>query len=281
MAIHPTSRTVLFVQSVQCVVSSMLLLCLPHSRLVYSSLFNLTYLSPCLTISLGNAQEDCYPQVDSAIQKAGYTSYARFSWIFIAILIATSCVLALSIYAYDKYKNRELPRSSARRPSVTSRDKKYALASLGNGSVYQFFLGTSLFGWVIVLLTLVTQVGMLFVFVEGAEVDLSDDNVDLIYSWKCSRDQDECRDTSDLDWRGWTVFGVLMATHLLKDLINGIKMIVLSAKERHEKNTRARYFVGGTLMATVTLFTLYVSTIYNAAIATSKYHTTIYLLLCM
>ena len=190
-------------------------------------------------------------------------------------------MLALSIYAYDKYKNRELPTSSARRPSVTSRDKKYALASLGNGSVYQFFLGTSLFGWVIVLLTLVTQVGMLFVFVEGAEVDLSDDNVDLIYSWKCSRDQDECRDTSDLDWRGWTVFGVLMATHLLKDLINGIKMIVLSAKERHEKNTRARYFVGGTLMATVTLFTLYVSTIYNAAIATSKYHTTIYLLLCM
>ena len=255
----------------------MLLLCLLHSSRI-SSLFNLTYLSPCLTISLGNAQEDCYPQVDSAIQKAGYTSYARFSWIFIAILIATSCVLALSIYAYDKYKNRELPRSSARRPSVTSRDKKYALASLGNGSVYQFFLGTSLFGWVIVLLTLVTQVGMLFVFVEGAEVDLSDDNVDLIYSWKCSRDQDECRDTSDLDWKGWTVFGVLMATHLLKDLINGIKMIVLSAKERHEKNTRARYFVGGTLMATVTLFTLYVSTIYNAAIATSKYHT-IYLVL--
>ena len=119
---------------------------------------------------------------------------------------------------------------------------------------------------------------MLFVFVQGAEVDLSDDNVDLIYSWKCTRDQDECRDTSDLNWRGWTVFGVLMATHLLKDLINGIKMIVLSAKERHEKNTRARYFVGGTLIATVILFTLYVSTIYNAAIATSKYHT-IYMLL--
>jgi len=180
-------------------------------------------------------------------------------------------VLALTVYAYDKYKNRKLPRSTVRRASVTNRDKKYALSTLGDGSVYQFFLGTSIAGWLIVLLTLATQVGMLFVFVEGAEVDLSDDNVDLIYSWKCSRDQEDCRDTSDLNWRGWTVFGVLMATHLLKDLINGIKMIVLSAKERHEKNTRSRYFVGGTLMATVTSFTLYVSTIYNAAIATSKY----------
>ena len=180
-------------------------------------------------------------------------------------------MLALAVFAYDKYKNRKLPRSSVRRASVTNRDKKYALSTLGDGSVYQFFLGTSITGWIIVLLTLATQVGMLFVFVEGAEVDLSDDNIDLIYSWKCSRDQDDCRDTSDLSWRGWTVFGVLMATHLLKDLVNGIKMIVLSAKERHETNTRARYFVGGTLMATVTSFTLYVSTIYNAAIATSKY----------
>jgi len=243
--------------------------------LVYSSLTRLTTLhsqpslsSLCLS---GNAQEDCYPQKDSAVQKAGFTTYVQFSWVFLAILIATSCVLALSVYAYDKYKNRELPRGSLRRPSVTNRDKKYALSTLGDGSVYQFFLGTSITGWIIVLLTLATQVGMLFVFVEGAEVDLADDNVDLIYSWKCSRDQDDCRDTSDLTWRGWTVFGVLMATHLLKDLINGIKMIVLSAKERHETNTRARYFVGGTLMATVTSFTLYVSTIYNAAIATSKY----------
>ena len=179
-------------------------------------------------------------------------------------------MLALGVYTYDKYKNRKLSRSSIRRASVTNRDKKYALSTLGDGSVYQFFLGTSITGWLIVLLTLATQVGMLFIFVECAEVDLSQDNVDLVYSWKCSRDQDDCRNTSDLDWRGWTVFGVLMATHLLKDLINGIKLIVLSAKERHETNTRARYFVGGTLMATVTSFTLYVSTIYNAAIATSK-----------
>ena len=175
------------------------------------------------------------------------------------------------MYVYDKYhKNRDLPTDSIRRPSVIDRDEKKALERLGDGSVYQFFMGVSICGWVIVLLTLATQLGMLFIFVEGAEIDLSDDNVDLIYSWKCNRDQIDCDDTSDLDWRGWTVFGVLMATHLLKDIINGVKLVTLSAKQRHNWDTRLRYFIGGTLMVNITAFTLYVSTIYNAAIATSK-----------
>ena len=109
-------------------------------------------------------------------------------------------MLAAAVYAYDKYyKNRDLPTDSIRRPSLINRDEKYALESLGDGSVYQFFMGVSICGWAIVLLTLATQLGMLFIFVEAAEIDLSDDNVDLIYSWKCNRDQIDCRDTSDLD----------------------------------------------------------------------------------
>ena len=61
-----------------------------------------------------------------------------------------------------------------------------------------------------------------------------------------------------------------MATHLLVDIINGVKLVILSAKQRHDWPTRTRYFIGGTLMVNITAFTLYVSTIYNAAIATSK-----------
>ena len=262
MVIRLTLRTVLSVQNVQCVVSRVYLFCLILIYIFHETNLILNPSLPFLYLILRQCPRRLLParRMDFWIH-----------FICIAILIAISCVLALSVYAHDKYKNHKIPRGSARRPSVTSRDKKYALNTLGASSVYQFFLGTSIYGLAIVLLTLAAQVGMLFVFVNGAEIDLSDDNVDLIYSWKCSRDQDECHDTSDLTWKGWTVFGVLMATHLLKDLINGIKMIVLSAKERHETNTRARYFVGGTLMATVTSFTLYVSTIYNAAIATSKY----------
>jgi hypothetical protein len=220
---------------------------------------------------LGNAQGDCFPQEDNPIMKVGFTDYMQFSWVFIACLVGASFILAVAVFAYDKYQNRDVPIRSLRRESTLSRDDKYALSSLGAGSVYQFFLGTSIPGWIIVLLTLAVQMGMLFIFVDGAEIDLSKDNVDLVYSWKCTRDDIECSDTSDLDWKGWTVFGILMGAHLLKDLISGMKMIVLSAKLRHEPHTRGRYFVGGTLMATVISFILYVSTIYNAAIATSKF----------
>jgi len=217
-----------------------------------------------------NAQGDCYPQEESEIEEAGLGSYMSFAFVFFACIVGASCLLALSVHAFDKYKNRDLPRASIRRPSLTNRDVRYALETLGEGSVYQFFLGVSIFGWIIALATLAAQLGMLFVFVKGAVIDLSDDNVDLIYSWKCNRDKMDCRNTSDLDWQGWTVFAVLMATHLLKDIINGTKMVILSAKERHDLATRTRYFIGGTLVTTVTAFTLYVSTIYNVAIATSN-----------
>mmetsp|Transcript_40046 Transcript_40046/g.68319 ORF Transcript_40046/g.68319 Transcript_40046/m.68319 type:complete len:268 (-) Transcript_40046:79-882(-) len=111
---------------------------------------------------------------------------------------------------------------------------------------------------------------MLFIFVEGAEFDLADDNTDLVYTWKCPRDQIECDNKADLTGTGWMVFGFLMATHLLKDIINGCKMIALASKERQTLNNRIRFFCGGLLLSFVALFTLYVSAIYNKAIATSN-----------
>jgi hypothetical protein len=74
-----------------------------------------------------------------------------------------------------------------------------------------------------------------------------------------------------LNYGGWIVFVALMVAYVLKDSISGAKMIVLSAKQRHDINYRMRFFCGGVLLTGVTLFSLYVSTIYNIAIATSEY----------
>ena len=63
------------------------------------------------------------------------------------------------------------------------------------------------------------------------------------------------------------MFGVLMAAHCLKDLINGIKLLVLSGKRRHGRNSRMRFFVAGLCLTFVSLFTVYASTVYNNAIA--------------
>jgi hypothetical protein len=62
-----------------------------------------------------------------------------------------------------------------------------------------------------------------------------------------------------------------MFVHLAKDVINGFKMIVLSGKERHSYRARMRFFSGGTILVSITLFALYASIVYNKATATGEY----------
>ncbi len=177
-------------------------------------------------------------------------------------------MLAIASIAYDKYKYH---KAHFRQQSLVCRDKTYALESLGINSVYKFFVGKSICGWTIVVMTISAQFWLLTVFVESSERDLSDDKVDMVYFWKCTRDSDDCFSTTDLNRKGWLAFFIMMFTHLSKDLINGVKLVLLSAKDREDRLANLRFFIGGTTVSTITLFTLYVSTIYNDAIATSEY----------
>lgn len=124
--------------------------------------------------------------------------------------------------------------------------------------------------WTIALTVSIVQILALIMFVRAAVKDFTNDQSDFIYSWRCPRDSMECRDESDLNWQGWTIYGILMAAHLLKDLINGLKLLILCGKRRHGLHSRTRYFVGGTFLTWVALFTLYASTVYNTAIARSN-----------
>ncbi len=63
---------------------------------------------------------------------------------------------------------------------------------------------------------------------------------------------------------------MLMFVHLSKDVIIGLKMIVLSAKGRHIHHTRMRLFAAGIILVSITLFALYASIIYNKASATGE-----------
>ena len=47
--------------------------------------------------------------------------------------------------------------------------------------------------------------------------------------------------------------------------------ILLSGKEREDRLENLRFFIGGLSVTSITLFTLFVSTIYNDAIATSEF----------
>ena len=83
----------------------------------------------------------------------------QFSFVFLACLFGASAVLALAVYTRDKYQNRRLPTTLTRTSFIA--DKKYALSTMGDDSVYKFFLGKSWVGWMIVLLVVVAQMGLL------------------------------------------------------------------------------------------------------------------------
>lgn len=175
----------------------------------------------------------------------------------------------MALLAYDNYKNHD--PSTLYQSIVDDTYKDYASDKLCSDSVYHFFLGKSVCGWLIVLSTIAVQFWLLFIFVKASEKNLSDDKVDVVYTWKCTRDKEICVNTKDLDWEGWLACAVVMLAHLLVDVINGVKMIMLSAKEKQGRLAMIRLFAGGTLLTTITSFTIYVSTIYNFAIATSEY----------
>ena len=149
-------------------------------------------------------------------------------------------------------------------------DTKYAIDIIGVGSVYSFLLSSNIGGWLIALVTIGLQTFMLWPFILAADFDLSNDESDLVYTWKCNRDSIICEDKNDLSPYGWVVFAVLMAAFLSKDVFSGAKMIVLAGKRRHSTPRRVKFFIGGTFLVSITVFILYVSAIYNKTIATSN-----------
>ena len=61
-----------------------------------------------------------------------------------------------------------------------------------------------------------------------------------------------------------------MVSHLLKDVISGLKLILLSGKSRHDSKMRIRFFLGGFFLTFVSSFTIFATTVYNIAIAGSN-----------
>ena len=119
----------------------------------------------CVFLS-GNAQEDCYPQEENFENVGFIENYQQLTGLFFLCLFIACCAAALTLYVKDKYKNRALPTSSMRRPSLSIRDQMYALDAVGDDSVYQFLLGKSRIGWMIALVTMGAQIWILFVFVK-------------------------------------------------------------------------------------------------------------------
>ena len=198
----------------------------------------------------------------------GFENFVQFIWVFVLLLLGYIFSVVTASSLYDWYW-KDSPSRSATEASVFAKEKKYALDSIGRDSVYSFILSKSRFARAFALAVISMQVWALFHFVDAARKDFTDDQSDYIYSWKCPRNSLECTDESDLDWEGWIIFSILMAAHLMKDFVNGLKLLLFCGKRSHGIYSKIRYFTGGLFLTWISSFALYASTVYNKAIARS------------
>ncbi|KAL7479414.1 hypothetical protein ACHAW6_005154 [Cyclotella cf. meneghiniana] len=146
-------------------------------------------------------------------------------------------------------------------------EKHYALNAMGRDTVYSFFLTKFWTAWMVSLSVIAFQFAVFRYFVSAAEMNFEDEKSDFVYAWRCPRNIPVCKNDDDRTWGGWLIFGVLMATHLLKDLINGSKLVLMSTKTWHHWHWRIRFFCGGMSLILITTYAIYASTVYNSAIA--------------
>jgi len=235
----------------QCAVSTTLLLLL----LISIYLLRGTSLTKVHDITLGNANEDCHPQDET---KVAPLNYGTFAAALFACFIAFCCIVVPLLYVIDRHRKHGNALLTAIEEQKR-RDEEYALSKIGKDSVYSYFVTDKVFGWVAALTTVGIQIGMLVFFIIASEVNLQDDKIDIKFAWKCPRDTHVCENRADLTDAGWFIFVVLMTAFLAKDVISGSKLIYHSAKIRHERHSRIRYFFGGVCLCLIALFALYVS----------------------
>ena len=135
-----------------------------------------------------NSLGDCYPKDDSKLMKHGI-KYTDLLWmVFVGIFGACWIAHMFVFYCkqYDTQRHDEAEIELA---------KEYALDTIGRDSVYRFFVGQTWQGWLIALVILLAQFWVLFIFVMASELNLADDKKDIVFTWKCPRDDYECRDT--------------------------------------------------------------------------------------
>jgi hypothetical protein len=220
-----------------------------------------------------NANDEYQPTAKNKllqIDQSVFESYSSFSWVLLLCLAGVFCLVVILSSLYDSHKEKSMQSmtQSDRRLAKIESDRKYALEHVGDDSVYSFFLTKSWLAWGVALFVFGIQMAMLFLFVrvrswsswliqlrvcpvltpylfyciKAAMVDFSDGKSDFIYSWRCKLNDAECKDTSDQTWWGWMIFAILMVSHLMADLLNGGKLLILSGKARHRWTVRCRFF---------------------------------------
>lgn len=206
-----------------------------------------------------------------------FDDYTQLSWVFFLCIIG-GFVIWLFVYSvYRRLKKRHesnLLVPASQDPEaiavIIRKEKHRAAEIIGKDTVYKYFIEDGRRAWFLSFASVGIQLWMCFVFITGSEYDFRKDTSDLVYTWQCPRDQVDCTDSNGRDWMGWVPFCVLMATYLLKNIINGTKLVVIAIQGKSPLHQRVKFLFCGLCFIVAASFTLFASTIYNQAIATTN-----------
>ncbi|KAK1744649.1 hypothetical protein QTG54_005182 [Skeletonema marinoi] len=196
-------------------------MCCKYYFNVNAAIAHFDYLIPTFyrhRLKLGNADDGCYPQEETNIQKLGVESYEIFAAVLFACFIALCCMVALLLYMTARRKKIGNSLTSEMETRIKENDV-YALSKIGKDSVYSYFVTDKLFGWFLALATIGIQVGILVFFMKSAEANLQNDRTAVEFTWQCPRDTDSCKNKSKLSDFGWICFGFMICAHLATDFI--------------------------------------------------------------
>ena len=152
-----------------------------------------------LTCFVGNSQDDCFPQTESDIEKAGFESYFQFAWVLILIIIGMCIALHFVACFRKEYNKRSIHLDSTPQAIDIEKENNHALDIIGRDSIYRFFLSKDPLGWSLALAAVAAQLWMCYLFIIGSEYDFSGRrDTDLMYTWMCPRDKEPCWDDNGM-----------------------------------------------------------------------------------
>lgn len=134
------------------------------------------------------------------------------------------------------------------------------LECIGKDSVYQFFLTKSLMKWMISLSVTALQLGVLYLFYEGAQTN--DFESDTVYPLRCPSFLSGCLDDKQVESFGYFVWFFITFVYLGSDFVKGIYLIFLAGVMGN-----VRCFIAGFVLSGVTFSSICVSGFYNSAVA--------------
>lgn len=132
-----------------------------------------------------------------------------------------------------------------------------------NDSVYCLVFSNNLIAWIIAFCTIITQGGILYVFLQASSVESN--TSDWRFSWVCLYNRSECIDGNSIDKPGETLFSLVMITYLGVDFIQAVLQLYGAARYKD-----FRLLISGLGIFALTSLAMFTTIVYNWALAESN-----------